>query len=149
MLAETVMSKPLNEDIQIAKAVRKWKSSKKRKNRRAVSWLSRSLFPGHENWEKLKSKLQAHRVDQTLLPPSCIASSACVCMMAACPLQKSVTDKIKAERNFTSVQMVQDASRNRMTAFSQEIKMYREAQDPRNQIRCFYVLASARSLGIS
>ena len=31
--------------------------------------------------------MQVHRVDQTLLPPSCIASLACVCMMAACPLR--------------------------------------------------------------
>ena len=39
--------------------------------------------------------MQVHRVDQTLLPPSCIASLACVCMMAACPLlnEKSSYDK--------------------------------------------------------
>ena len=51
--------------------------------------------------------MQVHRVDQTLLPPSCIASLACVCMMAACPLligNKKETRKNKSRR-FTSVQM--------------------------------------------
>ena len=31
--------------------------------------------------------LQVHQVDQTWLPPALIASLACVCVMAACPLQ--------------------------------------------------------------
>ena len=40
--------------------------------------------------------------DQPRLPPSCIASLACVCMMAACPLHKQKTNK---RRSFTSLQM--------------------------------------------
>ena len=46
--------------------------------------------------------MQVHQGDQPRLPPSCIASLACVCMMAACPLHKQKTNK---RRSFTSLQM--------------------------------------------
>ena len=53
---------------------------------------------------------QVHQGDQPRLPPSCIASLACVCMMAACPLQFVTwcrqNRKYTAKRCFTSVQMV-------------------------------------------
>ena len=37
--------------------------------------------------------MQVHQGDQPRLPPSCIASLACVCMMAACPLHKQKNEQ--------------------------------------------------------
>ena len=69
-----------------------------------------SLAGRYETVKKIspqqRLKMQVHRVDQTLLPPSCIASLACVCMMAACPLQnESMINHKTDSRSFTSVQM--------------------------------------------
>ena len=58
--------------------------------------LGLSLFPSPDidNWmeanpeQQVVTTMQVHQGDQPRLPPSCIASLACVCMMAACPLYK-------------------------------------------------------------
>ena len=72
--------------------------------------LGLSLFPSPDidNWmeanpeQQVVTTMQVHQGDQPRLPPSCIASLACVCMMAACPLHKQKTNK---RRSFTSLQM--------------------------------------------
>ena len=72
--------------------------------------LGLSLFPPPEidNWmeanpeQQVVTTMQVHQGDQPRLPPSCRASLACVCMMAACPLHKQKTNK---RRSFTSLQM--------------------------------------------
>ena len=53
--------------------------------------LQNSLVLYRKNWSNSldnTSNKQVHQVDQTWLPPSRIASLACVCVMAACPLLK-------------------------------------------------------------
>ena len=44
------------------------------------------FWVGHFPLLKIEMVKQVHQGDQPRLPPSCIASLACVCMMAACPL---------------------------------------------------------------
>ena len=52
--------------------------------------------------QQVVTTMQVHQGDQPRLQRSCIASLACVCMMAACPLHKQKTNK---RRSFTSLQM--------------------------------------------
>ena len=80
------------------------------RNKIDLEVLGLSLFPSPEidNWmeanpeQQVVTTMQVHQGDQPRLPPSCIASLACVCMMAACPLHKQKTNK---RRSFTSLQM--------------------------------------------
>ena len=53
------------------------------------------MHPTNENIGVIK---QVHQVDQPRLPPSCIASLACVCMMAACPLHCLKREKTKEKK---------------------------------------------------
>ena len=70
------------------------------------------FWVGHFPVLKIEMIKQVHQGDQPRLPPSCIASLACVCMMAACPLlektwnnaDKNQEGKLRI-RSFTSVQM--------------------------------------------
>ena len=65
------------------------------RNKIDLEVLGLSLFPSPDidNWmeanpeQQVVTTMQVHQGDQPRLPPSCIASLACVCMMAACPLQ--------------------------------------------------------------
>ena len=80
------------------------------RNKIDLEVLGLSLFPSPDidNWmeanpeQQVVTTMQVHQGDQPRLPPSCIASLACVCMMAACPLHKQKTNK---RRSFTSLQM--------------------------------------------
>ena len=80
------------------------------RNKIDLEVLGLSLFPSPDidNWmeanpeQQVITTMQVHQGDQPRLPPSCIASLACVCMMAACPLHKQKTNK---RRSFTSLQM--------------------------------------------
>ena len=80
------------------------------RNKIDLEVLELSLFPSPDidNWmeanpeQQVVTTMQVHQGDQPRLPPSCIASLACVCMMAACPLHKQKTNK---RRSFTSLQM--------------------------------------------
>jgi len=75
--------------------------------------LGSSLFPSSdiENWKEANPEqqvittMQVHQGDLPRLPPSCIASLACVCMMAACPLlydEKEMTwSAIHSNQNFS------------------------------------------------
>ena len=66
------------------------------RNKIDLEVLGLSLFPSPDidNWmeanpeQQVVTTMQVHQGDQPRLPPSCIASLACVCMMAACPLHK-------------------------------------------------------------
>ena len=49
--------------------------------------------------QQVITTMQVHQGDQPRLPPSCIASLACVCMMAACPLLEG--KKKKKEKFYT------------------------------------------------
>ena len=80
-------------------------------------WGSRlSPFATHTHWlqnngiwveadpeQQVITKIQVDQGDQPRLPPSCIASLACVCMMAASPLLK---ERKRKKRSFTSIQML-------------------------------------------
>ena len=65
------------------------------RNKIDLEVLGLSLFPSPDidNWmeanpeQQVVTTMQVHQGDQPRLPPSCIASLACVCMIAACPLQ--------------------------------------------------------------
>ena len=73
-------------------------------------WGSRlSPFATHTPWlqnngiwveadpeQQVITTMQVHQGDQPRLPPSCIASLACVCMLAACPLLEG--EKKKKEK---------------------------------------------------
>ena len=80
------------------------------RNKIELEVLGLSLFPSPDidNWmeanpeQQVVTTMQVHQGDQPRLPPSCIASLACVCIMAACPLHKQKTNK---RRSFTSLQM--------------------------------------------
>ena len=87
------------------------------RNKIDLEVLGLSLFPSPDidNWmeanpeQQVVTTMQVHQGDQPRLPPSCIASLACVCMMAACPLHKQKTNK---RRSFTSLQMSHTLDKN-------------------------------------
>ena len=71
------------------------------RNKTDLEVLGLSLFPSPDidNWmeanpeQQVVTTMQVHQGDQPRLPPSCIASLACVCMMAACPLHKQKNEQ--------------------------------------------------------
>ena len=71
------------------------------RNKIDLEVLGLSLFPSPDidNWmevnpeQQVVTTMQVHQGDQPRLPPSCIASLACVCMMAACPLHKQKNEQ--------------------------------------------------------
>ena len=74
-----------------------WFDTVWKKNRQGGSRVS------HVPLLKMEMIKQEHQGDQPRLPPSCIASLACVCMMAACPLlEMKWNNADKNQRSLTS-----------------------------------------------